>query len=530
MTHQEPHATTEQLLEADRREPNAATFASGVSSAQQHAALRASVRQLGALLGEALTRHEGPELLALVERVRGAGPRARGRRAARRCSTASTRRPPSCWPAPSPPTSSSSTSPSSCTAGRSSAPSSEAPLAATVAAHRRGARGRAPSSATSSRTCWPGSSTGPSSPPTPPRRRAAPSSTCSAGSPMTVDELEDPRRPATDGPRAERRLAELVDLMWQTDELRIVRPEPTDEARTATYYLRFLADQVVPDLLAELDRTLAGIGVAAAADGPAAAVRRLGRRRPRRQPQRHARGHPRRSSACSTTPASRELVDEARPPAPRAVVLDPRRRRSPTRCASSLERDARGPPDHLRRGPSAQRRGALPAQAELRARPAASAPATASTHGTAHEPGRDYADLRRAARRPRPHPRLDARRRRPPDRRRRDPAADPHGASPSASASPRSTSASTARKHHAALADLYDRIGELDTALRRARPRRRASRCSPARWPRRRPLIGAGPRRPGAPRHRRPSSLFDGDPAWPWTPTAPRRSRPTSSR
>ena len=43
--------TTEQLLEADRREPNAATFASGVSSAQQHAALRASVRQLGTLLG-----------------------------------------------------------------------------------------------------------------------------------------------------------------------------------------------------------------------------------------------------------------------------------------------------------------------------------------------------------------------------------------------------------------------------------------------------------------------------------------------
>ena len=50
-------------------------------------------------------------------------------------------------------------------------------------------------------------------------------------------------------------------MMWQTDELRIVRPEPTDEARTAMHTLRFLADQVVPDLLAELDRTLAGIGV-----------------------------------------------------------------------------------------------------------------------------------------------------------------------------------------------------------------------------------------------------------------------------
>ncbi|MEO5745439.1 MAG: phosphoenolpyruvate carboxylase, partial [Terracoccus sp.] len=69
MTSSDP-ATTEQLLEADRRRPNEATFAGGVSSAQQHAALRASVRQLGALLGEALTRHEGPELLALVESVR----------------------------------------------------------------------------------------------------------------------------------------------------------------------------------------------------------------------------------------------------------------------------------------------------------------------------------------------------------------------------------------------------------------------------------------------------------------------------
>ncbi len=76
-----------------------------------------------------------------------------------------------------------------------------------------------------------------------------------------VHDAEDPRRRPADGPRAERRLAELVDLLWQTDELRITRPEPKDEARTAIYYLQTLVSQVVPDLLQELDRTLGSIDV-----------------------------------------------------------------------------------------------------------------------------------------------------------------------------------------------------------------------------------------------------------------------------
>lgn len=58
-----------------------------------------------------------------------------------------------------------------------------------------------------------------------------------------------------------RRLAELLDLLWQTDELRLDRPDPTDEARNAVYYLRDLYADAAPQVLDDLADTLRRLGV-----------------------------------------------------------------------------------------------------------------------------------------------------------------------------------------------------------------------------------------------------------------------------
>ncbi|MEV0113396.1 phosphoenolpyruvate carboxylase [Streptomyces sp. NPDC050844] len=66
---------------------------------------------------------------------------------------------------------------------------------------------------------------------------------------------------AGDRRRHDTRLAENIDLVWQTDELRVVRPEVTDESRNAIYYLDELHTGAVGDVLEDLTAELEQVGV-----------------------------------------------------------------------------------------------------------------------------------------------------------------------------------------------------------------------------------------------------------------------------
>ena len=62
-------------------------------------------------------------------------------------------------------------------------------------------------------------------------------------------------------PRLRERLAEVVDLLWQTDELRLERPEVLDEARNALYYLDEIMRASLGHVLEDLEGALASLGV-----------------------------------------------------------------------------------------------------------------------------------------------------------------------------------------------------------------------------------------------------------------------------
>jgi len=68
--------------------------------------------------------------------------------------------------------------------------------------------------------------------------------------------LDDPRNPSQQD-----RLAETIDLLWQTDDLRLGRPEPLDEALNALYYLDDLFTHTVPEVLNDFAKEMKRIDV-----------------------------------------------------------------------------------------------------------------------------------------------------------------------------------------------------------------------------------------------------------------------------
>jgi phosphoenolpyruvate carboxylase len=76
--------------------------------------------------------------------------------------------------------------------------------------------------------------------------------------------------------RTERRLAEVIDLLWQTDELRVARPGPMDELGWSLYHLERLARGIVPDLLEDAAAALAERAGEALTEGVPRPVVQLG--------------------------------------------------------------------------------------------------------------------------------------------------------------------------------------------------------------------------------------------------------------
>jgi phosphoenolpyruvate carboxylase len=70
----------------------------------------------------------------------------------------------------------------------------------------------------------------------------------------------DVRASDSDRSRIDRRVAEVIDQIWQTDELRAERPEPIDEARSAIFYLDQFATAVLPALAEDVAINLERLG------------------------------------------------------------------------------------------------------------------------------------------------------------------------------------------------------------------------------------------------------------------------------
>ena len=76
----------------------------------------------------------------------------------------------------------------------------------------------------------------------------------------TLIEQRETEREASVVARIDRRVDELLDTIWQTDELRREKPDPVDEARSILYFLGEMLEAGVPELLDDIDAALMAHG------------------------------------------------------------------------------------------------------------------------------------------------------------------------------------------------------------------------------------------------------------------------------
>ncbi|MGI9623763.1 MAG: phosphoenolpyruvate carboxylase [Acidimicrobiales bacterium] len=83
-----------------------------------------------------------------------------------------------------------------------------------------------------------------------------------------IERRGDTASTAADRRRIDRRIDELIDAIWQTDELRRSQPDPVDEARSILYFLSEIVTDGVSELFDDVDMVLRSIGGSLGADIP----------------------------------------------------------------------------------------------------------------------------------------------------------------------------------------------------------------------------------------------------------------------